>query len=123
MDSMKRALVSAFLKEFKKLAVASSVDVFVDRYAYKDAFIELGITKDMAFQDLLSLSVEDYCSGPEPDKDKPGSIWEFGKNIEGKEVYIKLKIAEIGAQKYAKCISFHKARFPQCYPLKVQKGG
>jgi len=122
MDSMKRALVSAFLKEFKKLAVTSSVDIFVDRVAYKDAFIKLGITKDMAFQDLLSLSVEDYCSGPDPDRGKPGFVWEFGKKIEGKEVYIKLKITEIGAQKYAKCISFHKARFSQCYPLKVQKG-
>ena len=116
---MKAALVSAFLKEFKKLAAASSMDVFVDRALYKDAFIELGISKVIAFRELLALSVEDYCAGPEPDKDRPGYIWEFGKNIEGKEVYIKLKIAEIGGKKYAKCISFHQARYPQCYPLKT----
>jgi len=118
MDSIKLALIAAFLKEFKRLAVAGSVDIFVDRAEYKDAFIELGISKMIAFQELLFLSIENYCSGPEPDKDRPGSIWEFGKNIEGKEVYIKLKIAEIGGTKYAKCISFHKAKFSQCYPFK-----
>ncbi len=86
---------------------------------YKDAFIELDITKLIALQEIMSLSIEDYCSGPEADKDFPGYIWEFGKNnIEGKEAYIKLKIADIGGKKYAKCISFHKAKFPQCYPLK-----
>jgi len=118
MDSIKVALISAFLKEFKRLAAASSVDIFVDRVAYKDAFTELGLSKMIAFQELLSLSIEHYCSGPEPDKDRPGSVWEFGKNIEGIEVYIKLKIAEIGGAKYAKCISFHKAKFSQCYPFK-----
>jgi len=118
MGNIKVAFVSSFLKEFKKLAVAGNVDIFVDRAEYKTSFIELGITKFVAFQEILSLSIENYCSGPEPDKDRPGYIWEFGKDIEGKEVYIKLKIAEIGAKKYAKCISFHKARFPQCYPLK-----
>ncbi len=118
MDSVKRAMIAAFLKLFKELAVSSGVDIFVDRADYKEAFIELEITKLIAFQELMSLSIEDYCSGPEPDKDRPGEIWEFGENLEGKEVYIKLKIADIGGKRYAKCISFHKAKFPQCYPLK-----
>jgi len=77
MDGLKILGVAVFLKEFKKLARSSEVDI-----------------------------------------DRPGVIWEFGKNIEGKEVYIKLKIAEIAGKKYAKCISFHRAKFPMCYPLK-----
>ena len=68
--------------------------------------------------EILSLSTTDYCSGPKPDKDMPGEIWEFGKRIGGKGVYIKLKIAQVGNNKIAKCISFHKAEFPLCYPLK-----
>jgi hypothetical protein len=118
MDSIKKAMIAAFLKEFKKLAVSNEVDIFIKRTEYKDTFIELGITLSDARNELMSLSIENYCSGPEPDKDRPGSVWEFGKNFEGKEVYIKLKIAEIDGKKYAKCISFHKAKFPMCYPLK-----
>ena len=118
MDSIKIAMIAAFLNEFKKLSASSEVDIFIKRMEYQDAFLELGITISDAFNELMSLSIDNYCSGPEPDKDRPGSIWEFGKNIEGKEVYIKLKIAEIGGKKYAKCISFHKAKYPICYPLK-----
>jgi hypothetical protein len=112
-------MVSAFLKEFKKLAANSNVDIFVNRAEYQNAFAEQGITLSNAFSELMSLSIEDYCSGPEPDRDRPGTfIWEFGTNIEGKEVYIKLKIVEISGQKYAKCISFHKAKYQQYYPFK-----
>ena len=118
MNSMKMLEVAIFLKEFKKLAACSEVDIFVKRTEFGNAFIDIGITLSDALNELLSLSIDNYCSGPEPDKDRPGSVWEFGKNIEGKEVYIKLKIAEIAGKKYAKCISFHKAKFPMCYPLK-----
>ncbi len=119
MDSIKIAMISAFLKEFKKLAVSSGVDIFIRRKEYQNAFSELEITIADAFNELMSLSIENYCSGPEPDRDVPGtSVWEFGTTIEGKEVYTKLKIVEINGQKYAKCISFHKAKYPQCYPFK-----
>ncbi len=119
MNSMKIAMAAAFLKEFKKLSSISEVDIFIKRKDYQESFVELGITISGALDELMSLSIENYCSGPEPDRDKPGTyIWEFGTTIEGREVYIKLKIVEIDAKKYAKCISFHKARYPQCYPLK-----
>jgi hypothetical protein len=37
---------------------------------------------------------QDYDRGPLPDHDRirPGSIWEFIKNVDGIEVYIKLKL-------------------------------
>ena len=42
-----------------------------------------------------------------------------------KEVYIKLKIAQVGEEKIAKCLSFHTPNFPLCYPYKeeLKKGG
>jgi len=45
--------------------------------------------------------------------------------IEGKEVYIKLKIADVGRGKIAKCISFHEAEFPLCFAFKgsTKEGG
>ena len=48
----------------------------------------------------------------------PGDIWEFGKVINGVEVYIKLKIADAACERIAKCISFHKAKFPLDFPLR-----
>jgi hypothetical protein len=60
--------------------------------------------------------------GPEPDKDKPGEIWKFGKLIEGIEVYIKLKIAQVGKEKIAKCISFHPAECPSLFSIKEREG-
>jgi len=45
-------------------------------------------------------------------------IWVFGKKIDDKEVYIKVKIAQVGTDKIAKCISFHIAEYPLSYPFK-----
>lgn len=85
----------------------------------------LELTRNNAKEEILNLTVADYCGGPEPDKDKPGEIWEFGRLIEDTEVYIKLKIAQVGKEKIAKCISFHPAEFPLCFPLRKEdeKGG
>ncbi len=66
-------------------------------------------------------SVENYCQGPEPDKDRPGHIWIFGKQVGSEEIYIKLKIAQVGKEKIAKCISFHTSDFPLCYPYRGEE--
>jgi hypothetical protein len=70
---------------------------------------------------VLSLRVEDYSSGPKPDRDEPGQVWEFGKKVGGNEIYIKLKIHDQGRRKVAKCISFHIAVHDVCYPFKTSK--
>mgnify|MGYP000149152536 FL=1 len=74
------------------------------------------MTKANLEEILLGLSVTDYCQGPEPDRDRPGNLWIFGRDIEGHEVYIKLKVAQAGDRQVAKCISFHIARHPLEYP-------
>ena len=71
----------------------------------------------------MNLTVDDYCEGPEPDKDRPGEVWLFGKRISGKEVYIKLKIAQVGKEPIAKCLSFHPAKHPLCFPFGPGEGG
>lgn len=67
---------------------------------------------------MLGLSVADYSAGPKPDRDRGGDIWEFGKDIDGYEVYIKLKVASVDDAMIAKCISFHIAQYPLKYPHK-----
>ena len=69
----------------------------------------------------MTLSVENYCEGPNPDRDRPGDIWVFGKPVGTEEIYIKLKIAQVGKEKIAKCLSFHTANFPLCYPFLAEE--
>ena len=109
---------SIFLKDFKKIVTQERGLDIVGRQENKKTLLQLGFTKKNCQHEILDLSVSDYCAGPKPDKDRPGVIWEFGKKIHGHDVYIKLKIAEIGLIRIAKCISFHIAEFPISYPLK-----
>ena len=106
-----------FLKEFKQLVQEGGLYV-VNRFDHQKSMADLGLTSENCKVEILGLSVTDYCKGPEPDKDRPGDIWVFGKKIAGREVYIKLKIAQVGIHKIAKCISFHAAQQPLCYPFK-----
>ena len=125
MDQAKKARIAAFLKDFKKIVTAGRGLDIIPRPANIDCLAELGLTRKNQREEILALTVSDYCDGPEPDKDRPGEIWVFGKRIGGKEVYIKLKIARVGKEKMAKCLSFHPAKHPLCFPFgeDPKKGG
>ena len=112
--------VSVFLKEFKRIMTQERGLDIVDRKENLNSLLQLGLTKKNCEQEILSLSASDFCAGPKPDKDRSGVIWEFGKKIGGQDVYIKLKIAETGSVRMAKCISFHVAEHPIIYPLKTK---
>ena len=110
--------VSSFLKEFKEIVTSGSGLLVIPRAAKNPTITMLGLTKKTVELEILGLSVTDYSSGPVPDRDRPGELWIFGKEINGHEIYIKLKIAEIKDTKIAKCISFHEAEFSLKYPFK-----
>jgi len=93
----------------------------VNRRENIDTLARMGLTKRNLKEEIMTLSVENYCQGPEPDRDKPGVIWVFGKQIGAEEIYIKLKLAQVGSEKIAKCISFHAADFPLCYPYRGEE--
>ena len=118
MDELAKEKIRKFLKEFKEIASKGrGIDV-IPRRENIDNLAQLGLTKKNRNEEIMTLSLVDYCKGPEPDKDKSGEIWVFGKQIGNKEVYIKLKIAQVGDEKIAKCLSFHAANYPLCYPYK-----
>lgn len=123
MDQAKKARIAAFLKDFKKIITAGRGLDIIPRPANIDCLAELGLTKKNQREEILALTVSDYCEGPQPDKDRPGEIWVFGKRIGGKEVYIKLKIARVGKEKVAKCLSFHPAKHPLCFPFAPKERG
>ncbi len=106
-----------FLKEFKMLVQEAGLYAVNGRY-HQNALAELGLTRQDREHEILGLSVEDYSDAPRTDRDRPGEVWIFGKEISGREIYIKLKIAWVGSEKIAKCISFHAAERPLHYPFK-----
>ena len=115
---MKTETVRKFLLEFKRAATAGSGVKIISRPETRPTLARLGMTKANLEQLLLGLSVADYCKGPEPDRDRPGEMWFFGRRIKGEDIYIKLKVAKAGGQSIAKCISFHRAQFPLKYPFR-----
>ena len=108
--------VIQFLREIKELIHQEGLFI-QDRVKNKESLIELGLTSKQRNEEVLSLSVENYCSGPHDDIYAPGIYWVFGKQINNIEVYIKLKIAGQPGEERATCFSFHKAEGSLTYPL------
>lgn len=104
--------IAAYLSEVKKL-VSKGKYVFVPRRKNMQALARHGITFIDAKNELLELVVKDYYKGPKQDFDsnRPGEIWEFKKNIDGTQFYIKLKIAQENGEKIIKCLGFHDDEF------------
>ena len=84
--------------------------------------IETLTTLGIGFYDvkneILALSVMDYCSGPMKDPEMGGDVWVFGRNIEGKEIYIKLKLIGDHRDQGVAVLSFHLAKRALAYYLK-----
>jgi hypothetical protein len=108
--------VHQFLTEFKALIYEKGLYVR-ERQINKLPLLGLGLTARQREEIVLSLSVLDYSSGPIKDEYKPGDYWVFGKQIEGVEIYIKLKIAGPPGAERAVCFSFHEADHPLNYPF------
>lgn len=87
-----------------------------------ETLIELGLNYKLVKEELLGLLPQDYSEGPKKDLDqanyKDESIWIFGKTIQNKKIYIKLKIRENKNQEEVVCISFHIAKHPMNFPFK-----
>ncbi len=118
---LKQAEIRGFLIEFKGIMSKGRGLDIVNRRENIDTLARIGLTKKNLIEEIMTVSVENYCQGPDPDKDRPGHIWVFGKQIGSEEIYIKLKIAQVGKEKIAKCISFHTADFPLCYPYRGEE--
>lgn len=90
--------------------------VFLDRAKNIQALIDLEITRVNRKELLLELSVEDYFRGPTKYYDNGPDLWEFGRFLQSKEVYIKITFGVIN--KPVICISFHLAERAIVYPFK-----
>ena len=116
-----RKQIQSFLIGFKQAVTQGSGVYLIPRHDNTVTMSHLGITKKNVEEILLSLSVEDYSSGPDDDRSGSGQIWVFGKVIRGENIYIKLKLVDVDGKKLAKCISFHIASYPIKYPYRTSE--
>jgi hypothetical protein len=118
-DDEKIKHIKNFLYEFKQLVVEGRFFV-VDHIKNRDALITLSLTVKQRTDEIRTLSVEGYCSGPIKDQYGKSDYWVFGKMINGVEVYAKLKITSDKINEYAVCISFHPAEWPLKCPFFIK---
>ena len=109
--------VKAFLDQFNIKAQVFGIYFRNDRGKNMETLKQLAIS---AFQRELivkSLQAQDYVEGPVVDVlNKEKEMWVFGKDVKGREVYIKITLGYDNGQTI--CISFHIAEHPLTYPFK-----
>ncbi|MEJ6982439.1 hypothetical protein WG906_18380 [Pedobacter sp. P351] len=110
-----KAEVEQFLNDFKaKLSVFGVI--FTNREKNFNTLVVLELTTANRAQLLEELKVDDYYKGPTQDYNNGPELWEFGKKIKQKEVYIKITIGQ--SNRPVICISFHIAERTIKYPFK-----
>ena len=115
-----RDQVERFLGRIRNVARDRRHFDLIPRAATNSLLRALGLNTEAVRREILGIEVDDYSSGPEDDRDRPGEVWIFGRQVENLEVYIKLKLVKdpVTGQEYLKCISFHKAEYRLSYPLR-----
>ncbi len=109
--------VESFLKEFKVKMGVFLIVYKEERGKNRQALLDLGITPRDRDDYIKQLQVKNYYKGPTENYDyNSGSLWEFGTDVNGSEVYVKISMGI--KNKPVICISFHLAEYPIEYPFK-----
>ena len=109
--------VELFLVELHTKMKITDILFRDDRGKNQQTLEELEIIPSYRTVVIENLRAEDYVQGPVVDElNRIGSMWVFGKDVKGREIYIKVMIA--GSLCQTICISFHIAEHPLVYPLK-----
>lgn len=116
--------VQKVLNEVKKIIENKSFDIEknfefkrkrfkddpLDPYNNNNTLLDLDYDIQDVVNEVHSLKIQNFYNimlDDKPDRQKP--FYEFIKEINGKQVYIKLKINEVDNQKIL-CVSFHYAK-------------
>lgn len=107
-----KADILAFLERVKRLISVGKYD-FVPRRKNMQALAQHGLTIADAKTEILGLVVSDYYKGPKQDLDpnRHGDIWEFKKQVDGIQFYVKVKIIQENGEDVLKCLGFHEDDF------------
>ncbi len=109
--------VAKFLRKLKIKMEIFGVLFLDDRGKNQQTLQELEISPSQRKEVILKLGTEDYSEGPLEEKMRGIlPMWVFGKEVRGKEIYIKMSMGN--ENNPAICISFHIAEFSINYPYK-----
>ena len=121
--------VKAFLEELKEILNAKAFnidnDLLIvksnkDEIEYSTGYLMLDLDYDAlnVVERMKELTIAEYSETLiDKDDDKPPLLFVFGKDIDSRLVYIKLKIK--GEQtKRVLCLSFHYAKHDMVFPYK-----
>lgn len=121
-DPITRLDVEEFLRAFRTAIEFGPGVQLKPRAKNLEGLVKLGLTINGMKSVLSDLTVENYSSGPEPDDtDEKKEVWVFGYDLEGTELYIKLRLAAMPGKKHVFCPvvwSFHAAEGKLRYPLR-----
>lgn len=109
--------VQSFLDHFHAKMKIFDIIYRDDRGKNNKALEELEIVPSYRKVIIENLIVEYYVEGPLIDTlNHLGEMWVFGKDVKGREVYIKIMMSNVNGQTI--CISFHLAESRLSYPYK-----
>lgn len=108
--------VNLILLKIKMLVSEGKCSLEEQREKNMKTLAALGLLPEDVFQILTELTPQSYYRGPSTDYDtnETDSIWEFGITLEGRKIYIKLKLTA----DFVKNISFHFAEKEMNFPFK-----
>lgn len=108
--------VEAFLSDFKQKMKVFDIVFSRSRGENLRTVLELELSDTAVRKYVSELTVEDFYKGPTKDRDDGPDLWEFGKQIKNREVYIKVTRGHLN--KPVICISFHFPIRTITYPFK-----
>lgn len=114
--------VKNFLKELKEVLNSKNCNLDIlskkkteksdDPFTTENTMLDLDYNTDDVKNELRLLCEKEYLETIIDDKDASRPpFWVFGKEINNKEIYIKVKIRD-KVNNRVFCVSFHYARFP-----------
>lgn len=100
------------LKEDLDILLKKSSESPIDPYTTQNTLLDLGYDSEDVRDRLLELTVKNYTATVIDNKDPAlPPFYEFFKEIDSRDVYIKVKIRDRNRKKIF-CVSFHYARRP-----------
>ena len=108
--------VERFLSSFKVKMQLFNIIYRDDRGKNLQALADLEITPQMRTGIIKSIEVIDFSEKLVDTLYNLGDMWVFGKNVKGREVYIKISYGIPNSSTI--CISFHIAGKQMLYPFK-----
>lgn len=87
-----------------------------EQYSTPYTLVDLDYDVDDVIKNLKELRIEDYSETLyDMDDANPPLLFVFGKDIRGRQIYIKVKIKN-GRSRRVLCVSFHYAEYKMKFP-------